>query len=126
MKTHPTKFIIECVMAHHNMKFSKKGPQLTQYSLWLGGCFMFFSFGSQHHRCTIKSLNWIGENWFLAFPWCPLLYKIKVIVKGECTSNAKNVFLPTHFKLLIVLLWNCVLLEKNIKHPPNKSEYWVS
>ena len=41
----------------------------------------FFFHGTQLHRGSIECLNWVGKNCFLAFPWCPLLYKIKVIIK---------------------------------------------
>ena len=40
--------------------------------------YAFFCHGSQLHRGTIESLNWIGEIYFLAFPWHPLLLIAKV------------------------------------------------
>ena len=73
---HPTNMNIEQARVHYlkNTMFSlflriwenrkcSEWPCLAQYSLLLGGCFMFL-YRSQVHMGTIKSLNCVGENWF--------------------------------------------------------------
>ena len=65
----------EWALAHHNIHF-----------YWVCVLCFLCPIGSQLHRGTIKSLNWVGENWFfgISVMWT-LTQKLKCVL--ECNPQ---------------------------------------
>ena len=87
---------------------------------------LFCPVGSQLWRGIMNSLNQLAKLFFLAFLWCPLLHKIKVILKSVFKFKCQKI---NFHQPVCNFQYSPRKAEfhgrKNYKNPPNIHFCWV-